>query len=631
MRYILIDGYIDEVLFSIGGVVECKGQISTDYTGAVPSGYSNLKEWAEIETENRRLNAWKIVDDNLVFDPKRNEMLQEKYEKDSEDNRFVCYKEISNINNITKTDNANNYKRSTTDLLNILEVTDSNKYVSEYIKLIANENISGSVTIKFNNGNLLTNDATSKTESGISFVVNSDRSIQVSGTATEDIEFNIGGTSTNTKPILVLKKNTDYYLSSNNYQIKMYNYDGTDRTEVYSSTGGFINLSSDNKVTNIVLCIPSGTKVNTTIYPMLSIGTTEVDYITYQGNETIIYLDENLFNTSEKILIENGSVNLLGSVLYPSRNVESIEGLKPSTTLTPSTTLKPNKEVKEQTALYPSDTLYAGFLKNAYLDDVSMPYTYLDKTYMYAYEDVQLMVTYPNTEKDLDLCGYETPNKGFSVDEEGNITCNNATMNNVDIKGTTIKLNDDTEIVGNSGVLTNLQFRGTSNNAIETLGFYIYDVYAESEKYRYADVLIDAYIPENFTIKEAKIIYEHTPVYWLEYESQTYIWGYSRNINAYKITNNTDYQYGIDAMGGMDIKDGTISKTLINGSYYQPTNTSGAIMQTHVSSDIKSSLTSGNNRILLRSSDAIPTTNSVLCQKTGVCKATLYVIGYYKI
>lgn len=604
MRYILIDGYIDEVLFSIGGVVECKGQICTDYTGAVPSGYSNLKEWAEIETENRRLNAWKIVDDNLVFDPKRNEMLQEKYEKDSEDNRFVCYKEISNINNITKTDNANNYKRSTTDLSNILEVTDSNKYVSEYIKLIANENITGSVTIKFNNGNLLTNDATSKTESGISFVVNADRSIQVSGTATEDIEFNIGGTSTNTKPILVLKKNTDYYLSSNNYTIKMYNYDGTDRTEVYSSTGGIINLSSDNKITNIVLCIPSGTKVTTTIYPMLSIGTTKVDYITYEGNESKIFLDGNPLYIGDYINAEYGSVVLQNS---PFIGDDLIIG----------------------------DSFIIGG-STIMLDDISMPYTYLDKTYMYAYEDVQLMVTYPNIEKDLDLCGYETPNKGFSVDEEGNITCNNAimndtSMNNAEIRGSTIKLNDNTEIVGNSGVLTNLQFRGTSNNAIETLGFYIYDVYAESEKYRYADVLIDAYIPENFTIKEAKIIYEHTPVYWLEYESQNYIWGYSRNINAYKITNNTDYQYGIDSMGGMDIKDGTISKTLIDGSYYQPTNTSGATMQTHVTSDIKSSLTSGNNRILLRSSDAIPATNSVLCQKTGVCKATLYVIGYYKI
>lgn len=390
MRYILDDlGYIEEVSF--GAEIICNDKSCIEYTGEVPDGYESLLEWSI----NANIRAYKIVDGNLVYDPNRCSILETQFEKEAEDNRYVCHKEISNITNLVKSDTVDSYKRSTTDLLGLLEVTDSNKYASEYIKLVAKENLTGSVTLKFNNGNLLTNDATSKTESGISFVVNADRSITIDGTATADIEFNIGGTYTNTKPMLALKKNTNYYLSSNGHQIKMYNYDGTERTEVYNGTGGVINLSFDSKVTNIVLAIPNGTTTKETIYPMLNLGTTANEYITYQGNETTIYLGDKSFNAYDKIKIESG-IPILQNEVYI--NDDLIIG---------------------------NFTIGGVFTE---LDICTMPYTYLDKTYMYAYDDIDLMVTYPNTEKDLDLCGYETPNQGFAVDDEGNMYCNNATI-----------------------------------------------------------------------------------------------------------------------------------------------------------------------------------------------------------
>ena len=384
MRYILDnDGYVE---LCSETHIECNGRGCTEYTGKVPTGYESLEDWAI----NANIRAYKIVEGNLVYDANRCSVLEAQFEKEAEDNRYVCHKEISNITNLTKTDSVDAYKRSATGLSNVLEVTDSNKFASEYIKLIANEDITGSTTIKFNNGNLLTNDATSKRESGINFGVYADRSISINGTATEDVEFNIGGTSTSTKPILAFKKNTDYFLSSNGYQVKMYYYDGTDRTQVYDGTGGVINLSSNSKVTNIVLAIPKGTTVNDIIYPMLNLGTTANDYVAYQGNESTIFLEGNPFNAGGQITILEGSPLLQGSVLYPSKEINEIQGLKPTETLTPTETLEPSNYQAAIEALYPSNNTYAGYTAFCYLDDCIMPYTYLNKTYMYAYEDLDL-------------------------------------------------------------------------------------------------------------------------------------------------------------------------------------------------------------------------------------------------
>jgi hypothetical protein len=129
---------------------------------------------------------------------------------------------------------------------------------------------------------------------------------------------------------------------------------------------------------------------------MLNLGTAANEYVTYVGNETTVYLNDKTFNIKDNIVIESGIPTL-------------------------------------QNEIYINDDLIIGSFTIGgmvtELDMCTMPFTYLDKTYMYAYDDIDLMVTYPNTEKDLDLCGYETPNSGFGVDEEGNMYCNNANVN----------------------------------------------------------------------------------------------------------------------------------------------------------------------------------------------------------
>lgn len=840
MRYELDnDGYIFQVFFG------CASGECTAYEGTIPAGYTTLSNWVE----NENIRAWKLVDGNLVFDPNRYAILETQYEKECEDNRYVCHKEISNLTNLVKSDNANNYLTSISRLSNLVEVTDSNKFASTNIKLLANENITNKVNIKFNNGNLLTNDATSKNESGISFGVNSDRTINIMGTATNDIEYDIGGTPNNTKPILALKKDVDYclsgleneveitsenylylensngkdlkelnidgnsvqngtptpdtpveiesvgtynestgkyeidvnvtgknlynykdttqvtsgytvdkdgwvtisydntsgssvkyfnyfinnlnlktstkyrivtevknvegngqlfsvsqynasgqfkeaqmynfststsnsiyfttrttfdsfenvgntgtrtyvsfqsgqsgsitfrlsvledttvdastfkyepyksnttqlildeplrslpngvkdtyengvitrrigrvvldgtqtvyslkgatynifcidlgdtaifagsteikpmlankyisqkrsalwehlaegfaygsennyyqdivfysnetknmsvsefktWLSQNNVEViyelaesitenvseikiptfkgtniinvtsnieisgvscvytepittKMYNYDGTDRTEIYNGDGGVINFTdSDKLVTQIVAYIPNEKTLAATIKPMLNVGSSEKEYITYQGNETIVYLGENTFYNGDNIQIEDGKP-ILQNEIYIGDNL-----------------------------IVGDDFIIGGDLIE--LEDVNMPITYTDLTYMYCMEDVEIQTTYPNLKKNNDLTGYETPNGNFAIDEQGNMYCNNATIQgSAIVNGGNFRVDKDgnmtcgnAEIMGGSINLTDSNKEAYQNPMLNVYGNLLvpYDV-----------------------------------------------------------------------------------------------------------------------------------------------------------
>ena len=596
LRYILTsDGYICHV--SLGGLVICDLGECTEYNGDIPDGYETIEEW--YEEENERLNAWKIVDGNLAFDPKKYETLKAKCEKEHEDNRYVCHKEISNITNLINSDSADNYKKSTTNISNILEVIDSNKFASEYIKLVSNENLVDSVTIKFNNGNLLTNDATFKIESGISFEVNVDRSIFLKGTATEDIEFNIGGTPNNTKPILAFKKDTNYYLSSNGYQIKMYYYDGTDRTEIYNGNGGIINLSANANVTNIVLFIPSGTSLNNvTIYPMLNLGTEPDEYITYEGNETKIHLEEHVFNNGDEINIDNGFATLQ------------------------------NMPVIGDDLIIGNDFIIGGY--SIYLEECIMPLTYLNKTYMYTYEDINLLVTYPNTERNLDLRGYETPNEGFGIDEEGNMYANNGTF-----RGNVYFPNSNSRVIGGNGLLTNLIYNGyTRGEMIVGSGDYIPlgrvggGNTLETQR---NDLVFAIDLPYNFTVISAKMYLSHAPIDWKM--DNSIIAGCSRNLKLYKTEDISNLRISLDPSTGSYSSTGITYSEVPNAL---GTNgfTGSDISTTYIESiDLKDYILEDEvNYFAVRDSDTnVYTNNNDIFSRTGGVFGYIEIIGYMKI
>lgn len=65
MRYITdFDGYVKQLSF--GADIECDGLGCTEYTGAVPTGYTSLEDWYLEEAD--KLYRWKIVDGNLTLD-----------------------------------------------------------------------------------------------------------------------------------------------------------------------------------------------------------------------------------------------------------------------------------------------------------------------------------------------------------------------------------------------------------------------------------------------------------------------------------------------------------------------------------------------------------------------------------
>lgn len=79
MRYILDDsGYIDSVSCT---PFNCKDKSCTEYTGAIPSGYETLAEWAQ----NANIRAYKLVGGNLTFDAAKDAELQAEWEE-------CCYK-----------------------------------------------------------------------------------------------------------------------------------------------------------------------------------------------------------------------------------------------------------------------------------------------------------------------------------------------------------------------------------------------------------------------------------------------------------------------------------------------------------------------------------------------------------
>lgn len=271
MRYELDEnGYITNVYFG------CASGTCMAYEGEMPDGYEDLQDWYESNYEI--LNAWFVSDGNLVYDAARATALQETYAEEEDANGLVHRYEIYGLEEKINQNSETLKEQYQTSTLtgNLIEV-DNSKALSPNIKIT---NVGGNLELIASNKNMLPNEAATQTISGVSFEQNDDRSITLNGTSTEEIEYNIAGTGTNASSIFVFKKDVNYYLSSNDYQIKMYNFDGVEREEVYSGAGGTITFTENRNVTQIVLCIPNETTLtDVTIYPQLELGSTGTNYV----------------------------------------------------------------------------------------------------------------------------------------------------------------------------------------------------------------------------------------------------------------------------------------------------------------------------------------------------------------
>lgn len=214
------------------------------------------------------------------------------------------------------------------------------------------------------------------------------------------------------------------------------------------------------------------------------------------------------------------------------------------------------------------------------------------------------------------------------------------------IDGSGITLADGAEIIGGSGVLTNLQFVGRTTHVslsgnvtgqYDSLGFECDEVGSGTNT---ATVMVIApYIPEDFTIVSANIVLKHYPIKY--YNESTTGWGYARKLKLYEATGDGLYE-DYDVYTGVILTEKNYTE--IQGAFgndgFTPSvpSTSQQFLDTATSIDISDYISTSNSKILaIKSSDTIEAytgntkTDFTNCaKKTGMVSAVLNVIGYLK-
>ena len=187
------------------------------------------------------------------------------------------------------------------------------------------------------------------------------------------------------------------------------------------------------------------------------------------------------------------------------------------------------------------------------------------------------------------------------------------------------------------GVLTNLYYCTSGRfQDYNILGFGMLSNNSGGLSFGCQDITLDIDIPENFVIKEAYVTVYHTPAYWSYWDSSNNrnadTWGWARSLKLYKATNNSNYKFymtygGEYEFGNNDITLSEISNAF-NATSYTPSNHSGSTIEAKSTIDIKSNLSAGKNKLVIRSADSVPSNEKTCCQKTGMARASINIIGY---
>lgn len=577
MRYELnADGYISKVFFG------CQSGSCTEYTGTIPSDYETLEEWEE--AEENKLGAWKIVDGNLLYDPVKYSRLQKIYEQEQYDNSPVTNKELDKYMAGATQQIANAYKVVETLQQKIVSMNNSTNFPIEKITINPNTVINDYLDLIVTNKNLLINEALNQTINGITFEVNEDRSITMSGTAEADTEYNICGTSTNTSAFFSFKKGTNYYLSSNNYQIKMYKYNGTDREEVYSGTGGVISFTdTDKQVTQTVINIPSGTSIdNVTIYPQLEIGTVATTYISSEHNDYYIDLKNKTFSLGGLFVSEDTIVG--ENTIITDGSLDSI--------------IIENNKI----TLYKENNKYKlGEINVNTFENLAHVFTIQDTTLKTSYRAKILYGTFQGDVYD----------------------------------------NDDAEIIGGKGLASTLQYK--SNDTYDWLGFQWMPTGTTPQNADKYDLKIFINLPANFVVTKALLTLKHNPVHYDSNSISTNpFWGYARNIEVYKSDATGVFEVSGFHMFDIDTSDyEKINNAFGTNGFTAPVPTDSKHSSTTIEADITTSINAEGETILsIRPNYDIQllnangtskgVTNADLAKHTGTALAYVTITGYVK-
>lgn len=289
LRYILDkNGYVCHA--SLGGLIVCELGECTEYIGEVPSGYTSIEEWYDKEIE--KLNAWKIVDSNLVYDETKYKELQSLYKVQEEENSCASHKWVKDrlkVSSSVVTDELSSAKYGTS----LIVLYDAGNYEIPELKIECTS--STNVNVISSNKNILGIDCVTSTINGVEIKNNGDGSITLNGTSTDAIEFDLKGSNTNQEMIYLIKDNTNYAISglTDNVSLSLYSFDGTDRVYVGNYINQNITLSNSYKITQTTLNIPSGaTFEKMVIKPQIEIGEV-TSFIKHEETKSSALLDDN--------------------------------------------------------------------------------------------------------------------------------------------------------------------------------------------------------------------------------------------------------------------------------------------------------------------------------------------------
>lgn len=208
---------------------------------------------------------------------------------------------------------------------------------------------------------------------------------------------------------------------------------------------------------------------------------------------------------------------------------------------------------------------------------------------------------------------------------------------NVKIKQGGLYLKNGANVINDNGIQTTFNFGDGQEYPVG----YITDTQLEKNEYYYKNLYI--YIPENYTIAEAYVVIEHTPIKWVN--GSTSVWGYSRNISIYKKNKtNTNKQYEIlpsENYNSQEIFTEEIQGFGSSGFTAKNPSTE-VIVEKVVSGNIAQYISNQTLALQIRSRNAPPTYNPDILQnsipqaqtnclqQTGELKINLFIIGFKK-
>ena len=228
--------------------------------------------------------------------------------------------------------------------------------------------------------------------------------------------------------------------------------------------------------------------------------------------------------------------------------------------------------------------------------------------------------------KQIDLTGdnITIESDNFSVDKYGNIDAQNGNFRG------NVYLPDGGRVIGGDGLLTNLQYTSVGIvNGWGPIGFTTND----SGSTMYQDMVIDYYIPQNFTPTEAYLTLYTTKVMSAYGSSSTT--GWPRRLKLYH--GNLNKTYNVFWMSGSsyfyrgDLATNGVIDNAFGVNEYTPTISSiGDVAQvTTINLADKLSTQVGNSQLIIRTSVSKPAAYSQgMAENTGMGRAILNIIGY---